>query len=98
MENVIKQRLRNFFTYIKVKEGKNYDYKDISVQFTRNLPTDLAGISDMISKLRDIASDETLLAQLPFVANPQLEIEKRKTEKEQELIDLDKFIDNVSLE
>lgn len=98
MENVIKQRLRNFFEYLKVKQGKEYDYKDISVQFTRNLPTDLAGISDMISKLKDIASDETLLAQLPFVANPQLEIEKRKTEKEQELIDLDKFIDNVPLE
>lgn len=91
MENVIKQRLRNFFEYIKVKEGKEYDYKDISVQFTRNLPTDLAGLSDMISKLKGTVSDESLIAQLPFIANPTLELEKRRAEQEAEMIDLDRI-------
>ncbi|MSU01400.1 phage portal protein [Tissierella pigra] len=96
MENVIKQRLRNFFEYIKVREGKEYNYKDISVQFTRNLPTDLAGLADMVTKLKGTASDETLLAQLPFIANPTLELEKRRKEQEAEMLDLEKITDDLA--
>lgn len=98
MENVIKQRLRNFFEYIKVKEGKEYDYRDVSVEFTRNLPTDLSATADMITKLQGIASDETLLSQLPFVANPALELEKRRAEQEAERIDIDNINFSTDIE
>ncbi|NHN34702.1 phage portal protein [Paenibacillus agricola] len=82
MEKVIKDRLRNFFIYLQKKEGVQYDYRDIAVKFTRNLPTDLVGLADVIVKLKDIVSHESLLALLPFVENPKLEHNKFHTERQ----------------
>lgn len=96
MEVAIKQRLRNFFTFIEVREGKKYDYRDLSVKFTRNLPTDLVGLADVISKLRGLTSDESLISTLPFIENATLELEKRRAEQEAEYPDLDKFIDDIA--
>ncbi|WP_459909267.1 phage portal protein [Desulfotomaculum defluvii] len=78
MEKVIKQRLKNLFIFLSKKEGKTYDYRDIAVKFTRNLPTDLVGLADVIVKLKEVCSQETLLALLPFVENPKLEVQKFK--------------------
>ena len=83
MEKVIRQRLKNLFIFLSKKEGKVYDYRDIAVKFTRNLPTDLTGLADVISKIQTICSQETLLSLLPFVENPKLELNKFKSEQEQ---------------
>ena len=80
MEKVIKQRLKNLCIFLYKKEGKFYDYRDIAVKFTRNLPTDLVGLADVIVKLKDICSQETLLSLLPFVESPKIEIQKFKAE------------------
>ncbi|MGW9529665.1 phage portal protein [Paenibacillus terrae] len=82
MEKAIKQRLRNFFTFLHIKEGVQYDYRDIAVKFTRNLPTDLVGMADVIVKLQQVVSQETLLALLPFVENPKLEFNKFHAEQQ----------------
>lgn len=81
MEKVIKERLKNLFTFLQKKEGKFYDYRDIAVKFTRNLPTDLTGLADVIVKLKDVCSQETLLTLLPFVENPKIELEKYNAEQ-----------------
>lgn len=81
MEKVVKERLKNLFIFLSKKEGSTYDYRDISVKFTRNLPTDLTGLADVIVKLTDVCSQETLLALLPFVENPKLEVNKYKLEQ-----------------
>ena len=81
MEKVIKERFRNLFTYIRIREGKVFDYKDVAVKFTRNLPTDLVGLADVIVKLKDTCSQETLLTLLPFIENPASEVRKHKTER-----------------
>lgn len=80
MEDTIAARLRNLFVYIRKKEGRQFDYRDVAVKFTRNLPTDLTGLADVVVKLQDICSKETLLTLLPFVENPSVELEKYKTE------------------
>ena len=80
MEKVIKQRLKNLCIFLSKKEGKFYNYKDIAVKFTINLPTDLVGLADVIVKLKDICSQETLLSLLPFVESPKIEIQKYKAE------------------
>ncbi|KZE74376.1 phage portal protein [Paenibacillus elgii] len=82
MEKAIKQRLRNFFTFLNIKEGIQYDYRDIAVKFTCNLPTDLPGLADVIVKLQDVVSQETLLTLLPFVENPKLELNKYHAEQQ----------------
>lgn len=83
MEKVIRQRLKNLFIFLSKKEGKQYDYRDVAVKFTRNLPTDLTGLADVIVKLENVCSQETLLALLPFVESPKLELNKYKNEQEQ---------------
>ncbi|MFK4305280.1 SPP1 family phage portal protein [Paenibacillus sp. RC254] len=94
MEKAIKQRLRNFFTFLHIKEGMQYDYRDIAVKFTRNLPTDLVGMADVIVKLKEVVSQETLLTLLPFVENPKLEFNKFHAEQ-QRLIATDKEVSNA---
>ena len=79
MEKVIRQRLKNLFIFLSKKEGKQYDYRDIAIKFTRNLPTDLVGLADVIVKLKEICSQETLLSLLPFVENPKVEVNKFKS-------------------
>jgi len=78
---VIKQRLKYLFVYLLKKEGKFYDYRDVAVKFTRNLPTDMVGLADVIVKIKDICSQETLLSLLPFVESPKIEINKYKAER-----------------
>ena len=80
MEKVIKQRLKNLFVYLLKKEGQFYDYRDVAVKFTRNLPADMVGLADVIVKIKDICSQETLLTLLPFVENPKIEIDKYNEE------------------
>ncbi|SDL24389.1 phage portal protein [Natronincola ferrireducens] len=82
MEKVIKERLKNLFIYVKKKEGKTFDYRDVAIKFTRNLPTDLVGLADVVGKLQNICSQETLLTLLPFVENPKVEVQKFKSELE----------------
>ncbi|WDZ54911.1 phage portal protein [Paenibacillus polymyxa] len=94
MEKAIKQRLRNFFTFLHIKEGVQYDYRDIAVKFTRNLPTDLVGMADVIVKLQQVVSQETLLTLLPFVENPKLEFNKFHAEQ-QRLVGTDKEVSNA---
>ena len=81
MEKVIKQRLKNLFVYLLKKEDKFYDYRDVAVKFTRNLPTDMVGLADVIVKIKDICSQETLLSLLPFVESPKIEIDKYNAER-----------------
>lgn len=79
-EVVISKRLKNFFNYVSIEKNIKYDYKEISIEFTRNIPTDLSSTADVVLKLKDLVSDETLLAQIPFVKNPEMELEKKKKE------------------
>ena len=80
MERVIRERLKNLFLYISKREGRSFDFKDIAIKFTRNLPTDLTGLADVITKLNGVCSKETLLSLLPFVESPNLELKKLETE------------------
>lgn len=52
------------------------NYRDIEVVFTPNLPVDDASTVQMISQLRGLVSDETLIAQLPFVEDVGAEMER----------------------
>ena len=68
-----------------LREG--FDWRAIDIVFSRNLPTNDMDIANMVNSLRDIVSDETLLAQVPFVEDVQAEMERideqRENEKEQ---------------
>jgi len=87
LEQTIRRRLNIFFNIYALKTNRLYDYKDIIIKFTPNIPSDITSLADSISKLKDTVSQKTLLSLLPFVENPELELEQFN--KEQGEIDLD---------
>lgn len=80
--------------FIQKKTGRHFDYRDIAIKFTRNLPVDLASTAQIITQLQNVASQETLLSLLNFVENPKAELEKYRREQEYNMIDLDKVDNN----
>ena len=81
LANCVKTRLQMLFIYLNNLKGTSYDYLDVKVKFTPNIPTDITATSQMIAVLGDKLSLETALAQLPFVDNVPEEI--LKIQKEQ---------------
>lgn len=81
MESTIKNRLKNYFKYLKISEGINADYRTIKLKFTMNIPHDINLIADSISKLKDIMSQRTMLTLLPNIENPDHEIKQFYKEK-----------------
>lgn len=64
-----------------LREG--FDWRGININFTRNIPSNNTEIADMVNTLKDIVSEQTLLAQIPFVDDVQTELEKLKQEREE---------------
>lgn len=82
LEQTIRARLKNFFRYIKIKTGTDYDYRKVKLKFTMNIPNDILLLADTISKLRDTVSQRTLLTLLPFVENADYELEQFYNERQ----------------
>ena len=59
-----------------------FAWEEVEIIFTRNLPTNETEIATMVATLQDIVSDETLLAQIPFVEDVQAEMERLDEQKE----------------
>lgn len=71
--------------------GTRYDWRDITISFTRNVPENSDEIADMIGKLRGVVSDKTLLSRLPFIDDPTAELERLQAQNDGE-IDLMQFM------
>lgn len=53
--------------------GGDEKWRDINIIFTRNIPVDNMDAANMINLLRGLVSDKTLIAQLPFIDDPEQE-------------------------
>lgn len=76
----LQRRIELIFAIIS-KTTAAHDWRAIDITFTRNLPTNDTEIASMVSTLSGIVSNETLLAQIPFVADIQTEMTKLEEEK-----------------
>ena len=63
--------------------GGDFDWRAIDIIFTRNIPSNDTDIASMVNTLKDIVSEETLLAQIPFVNDVSSELQKIKAEREE---------------
>jgi SPP1 family phage portal protein len=79
----IRERIKLFNAILEIKGKKPVDIEDITIAITHSLPKNLVEIAQVISNLDGICSKETLLAQLPFVEDPEEEAEKAAEEKRQ---------------
>lgn len=81
----LQRRIELIFNILGLK-GSAYDWRGIEINFTRNLPTNDLEIAQMVSTLKGMVSNETLLAQIPFVNDVQNEID-RVQEQEAKIVD-----------
>lgn len=57
--------------------GNDMGYLGMDIVFKRNIPTNELEAAQLVQSIYGIVSDETALAQLPFVGDPTAEIEKK---------------------
>ena len=84
MKKALQRRIEILCGFVSLKFGEEV-YRDIKINFDRNIPEDLSTIASAISQLSGIVSNETLLSTLPFINDPKEEAEKVKEQKEANL-------------
>jgi len=90
-KKALQRRLKLLTNFLNVR-GSNYDYKNVNISFTRNIPENEKDAAELVGKLAGYISQKTLLSYLPFVEDPQKEME-RVEEERQERVDLNDFAD-----
>lgn len=81
MRKALQKRIELLCEIIKLKGGENV-WRDVKIQFTRNLPVNIEETANIVNSLRGLVSDETLLSLLPFINDPAEEIEKLKAQQQ----------------
>jgi SPP1 family phage portal protein len=80
LANCVKTRLCMLLCYMNNLKGTNYDYRDIKIKFTPNIPSDDLTNSTVVTALGDKLSTETALSLFSFIDNPQNEVKKAQAE------------------
>lgn len=60
-------------------------FRDIEIEFKRNVPDDLTATIDVINALKGTVSDATLLSQLPFISDVNAELEAVQEQKQRNM-------------
>lgn len=60
--------------------GTDFDYREIQMNFTRNIPSNLVEMADVISKIGHLLSEETQISLLPIEINAIDELQKKQAE------------------
>lgn len=76
LTDAIKLRIQFLFEYLKIKQDTNYNWLDIDIKFTPNIPSDDLMTAQIISQLNGKLSIKTGLSQLSFVSNPDAEMKQ----------------------
>lgn len=93
--NVIVNRVKFLFVYLKILKNKDFDYRNIAIKFNSVIPSDDLMMSQIISQLGDKISLKTGLSQLSFIENADAEIKQLKAEQEELLQGQSLLLDGV---
>ena len=85
MTKALQRRIELICEIIHLTGGEEY-WRDINIIFTRNLPVNVLESAQVVNQLRGLVSDETLLTLLPFINNPQEEIERITKQKQENMV------------
>jgi len=89
--NALYERVRFICMYLLISKNTQYDFTDIKIEANIDIPMDIAGRINEVNQLGDIVSLQTKLERLPFIENPQVEIERlKKQEENNKSINVDK--------
>lgn len=62
--------------------GSAYDYRAINITFTRNIPSNMVEMADVINKIGHLYSEETQMELMPF--DIDIDAEKKRKDEEKE--------------
>lgn len=77
----LQKRIELLCNYMALKNGAVYDWRDMEMTFTRNIPTNILETVNMATSLAGIVSTETMLSVIPFINDPAREMERIEAEK-----------------
>jgi SPP1 family phage portal protein len=80
MKKALQRRVEIICGIASLKLGEEV-FRDIEIDFKRNIPEDLTSTINMINSLKGSVSDATLLAQLPFISDVNAELEALQSQK-----------------
>lgn len=93
-KTALMRRLELICTVLNIKSKDKYNYTDIEISFTRNVPVDDFQAVQVATMLKGIVSTETAIGFLPMVQDLQAELDRIEKEKEN-YVDLDKVSDTT---
>lgn len=79
MEKAIGKRIDLINSILRLVDTDDFD---IDISFTHNLPSSITDTVAAVNALRGLVSDETLLAQIPFIDDVDAELEKLQKQEE----------------
>lgn len=80
MEKALQRRIEIICGIASMKLGEEV-FRDIQIDFKRNIPEDLTATINLVNTLKGTVSDATLLAQLPFIPDVNAELEALQEQK-----------------
>lgn len=89
-KKLLQHRFELICEYLKISKptaGSSLSPENVEGVFVRNLPQSYSELADMALKMKDTMSDETILAQFPFVTNPANEVKKADSQRKKRIKD-----------
>jgi SPP1 family phage portal protein len=80
MEKALQRRIEIICGIASLKYGEEV-FRDINIDFKRNIPEDLTATINLVNTLKGSVSDATLLSQLPFISDVNAELEAVQAQK-----------------
>ena len=74
-----------FTNRINLRKGTKYDFRNLRIKLQRNMPTDKKAETDRALSLRGLVCDETVINLLPDELDASNEIEKMKSQSDENL-------------
>ena len=80
MEKALQRRIEIICGIASLKYGEEV-FRDIEIEFKRNIPEDNTALIALVNSLKGTVSDATLLSQLPFITDVNAELEALQEQK-----------------
>ena len=84
MKKALQRRVEIIAGIASLKLGEEV-FRDVEIDFKRNIPEDITSTINLINTLKGTVSDQTLLGQLDFVTDVNAELEAVKERKQEDM-------------
>ena len=84
MKKALQRRIEIICGVASLKLGEEV-FRDIEIDFKRNIPEDITSTVNIINSLKGTVSDATLLGQIPFVTDINAELEAVNKQKQESM-------------